>query len=620
MPDSNPTTQPDYPTLTTRYLLIYALMTCVLAAIAWIRPGLLAVTTNLGVTELFVLSAVGYLLLGIVLFLQFLGLPNRYILNAVFIGICVCCLIYLTTQILLLLPNHKIVWDDALMFWRYIYNIKTHGMVAWNIADGPAYGSTELVHLGAALLMSYVKPESPHLIMMFTTIIEGCIFMVAMTMMIWRMSRLGVTGKLAVMTLIYIGLLWHVAALRYHFVTGMGTMLVLTHTTIYAMLARWNETVQTPRSRLITGVWGGLAYYVRPDLMLFSVIVPAIFWCLAKNPAQRGNALRLLGLTLGIAGVLAGLAWVGLGSPVPLSFFVKSTNLYGDSYIYILTAKLPQDQLIIFVNNSFFLLICVALGCLAPGRAVSRWQATGIGLLLAACLYAAYYLFFVMQMMYFEQRFYYPLLPVVIYLAAGGLSVLETIPAKFSGWLRHYQLHVQATASAWLLVLVIFFFPTQLPLIVQSAFHPDRNPLEAPDREFFAKDWSKHWFELWEFSHVSPTLVIATTEVGIPAILNPEWYVYDLSGLNNAKMALNGFSMDDLLAHQPDFIYIPWREYTVMFAAVMENPEFQQQYTLFYGWDVHSPFDIAVRNNSPHYAKIVRIIELGAQQRQPEPK
>ena len=43
---------------------------------------------------------------------------------------------------------------------------------------------------------------------------------------------------------------------------------------------------------MIAGLWGGLAYVVRPDLLLFTLLYPAVLFVFADTAERRHGAAR----------------------------------------------------------------------------------------------------------------------------------------------------------------------------------------------------------------------------------------------------------------------------------------------------------------------------------------
>ena len=104
-------------------------------------------------------------------------------------------------------------------------------------------------------------------------------------------------------------------------------------------------------------------------------------------------------------------------------------------------------------------------------------------------------------------------------------------------------------------------------------------------------------------------LVIATTEVGLPAALNPGKVIVDKAGLNETTIARNGFSADWLLErYAPDLIYLPHPHYRGMARALVGNPAFVAGYQIYSSQELGGVLmGVAVRRDGP-YANRLRAI------------
>jgi hypothetical protein len=93
-----------------------------------------------------------------------------------------------------------------------------------------------------------------------------------------------------------------------------------------------------------------------------------------------------------------------------------------------------------------------------------------------------------------------------------------------------------------------------------------------------------------------PGATIAASEVGYLACIAPHANVIDLVGLNDTRIGLHGFSMDELLARAPDLIWLPHTDYTGLRATMLEDPRLFAHYII-----ITNAFNygIAIRRDSP---------------------
>ncbi len=97
-------------------------------------------------------------------------------------------------------------------------------------------------------------------------------------------------------------------------------------------------------------------------------------------------------------------------------------------------------------------------------------------------------------------------------------------------------------------------------------------------------------------------IVIATTEVGYPGVLNPHKTIIDLAGLNDTEFARQGFSAARLFARsRPDLFYLTTRHYVEIRSALFNSPEFAHGYELL---QPPGGLVIALRRDGPRYAAL----------------
>ena len=123
--------------------------------------------------------------------------------------------------------------------------------------------------------------------------------------------------------------------------------------------------------------------------------------------------------------------------------------------------------------------------------------------------------------------------------------------------------------------------------------------------------WSDYWFRLVEFSALPNDLVIAATEIGHLAALNPEKTVVDLSGLNETEFAHQGFSADFLFQrYRPDLIYMPHPDYRPMLEEITHNPHFTEHYDYFSAHEINVAMGVALWRESRYYPAMRAIVEM----------
>ena len=545
-----------------------------------------------------------------------LGLRIEYVVGLAVMGLSLIILLYLLAQALAQLPAYRKVWDDSFMFYRYAYNLRSHSQIAWNIADGPAYGSTEGLHLLAVWALTFSQGlDAPHRVLQLASFAGGVTMLALITILVLHVTKLPIIGRMGVLLLIALSLVNQSDNLSEHFITGMGTTWTMAYLCVYLLLAY--QHLRSPKrwSLIATGVMGGLGYVARPDLVVFPLCL-ALIW--AVNPSTRRDGLRMLALTIVTILVLMLAAFLYFGSPVPLSFFAKSTTgLYGEgASIYDLREPIAAEQLDIFLHSNRLLLAIIVIGWLRPRRLWERYGVLVPGILLGVAVYVAYYRFVALQIMFMNQRFYYPVLPPLILLAACSLSVtmeppLHLVRTRLEQSIRFRSAGVLAIIGT----LVLLFYPWDDTIDdIDEYMLRERVVFYQPEHSEYTQYAAGNWSGIDHFSLIADDFVVATTEVGLPSIANMNWYVYDLAGLNQTDLAMNGFSADVLFNEvQPDLIYMPFIDYDLLYFSIREHPVYQRDYRYYEGYQVNGNLPIAINTRSRYYDEMQAIVDTLSQ-------
>jgi hypothetical protein len=312
-------------------------------------------------------------------------------------------------------------------------------------------------------------------------------------------------------------------------------------------------------------------------------------------------------VTTAVLGAQVGLAVLVFGSPLPLPFLAKSLGIYGES-MYASYRGVPLRELGRFVRGQWPLLGAIVAGAVAGFPAVlGRARAVNRGLLAATVLLVAYEARCVLQVMYYHQRFYYPALPALMVLALDGLGALAR---------RRARLRRPAAALAILATLAVLGL--LCPFARELHAHWRKGDEVRHVGRFgllygYQARWRHLWYRLDEVSALPDDLVIATTEIGLPAVLNPRKTIVDLSGLNTPAIARHGFSAETLFrAVQPDIFYMPHADNRRMDEAIRTHPYFEANYDYWPAQQLGTLLGVAIHRRSPHYAALRAIVENSA--------
>ena len=329
------------------------------------------------------------------------------------------------------------VLDDAFMFVRYADRILSEGRLAWNPGGEPTYGPTSLLYLGVVLPLRALLPEAPALSAGLSSLVCGVAFIVLLVVLLRRTDGLGAAGRHVVVVMVLLILAASASSLASHFASGMDTAFALAYLTGYILLSLWAEGGTGKPGVVAMGLVGGLAFSARPDLLVYTITVPACMAVFGADREARRRGLWVLVLTVATVGAQILGAWQVLHSPLPLSFYSKAMGGYGEAFAsrYRLV---PFVELIHYVASYWPLVMAIGLDLVVNRR---QWR-SGVSpleraLLAATCFFVLYYVLFVLQIMHRPQRFYYPTLPALVFLAAQGVVRLAgTIPTSISAALE----------------------------------------------------------------------------------------------------------------------------------------------------------------------------------------
>jgi hypothetical protein len=531
------------------------------------------------------------------------------------LGIALLCLVALALQVASQLSAFH-VQDDAYMFARYAGNLLEHGRASWNPDGDPTYGTTSVMYLAVVAPLCALWPGQPALAVGLASLITGA----AALLLIARLCTRGVGASreerpwlLVFLALVLAGASEDLAA---HMTNGMDTMLDIA--ALAGLFLLWTNHQREPSRLRALGVavWGGLCYSARPDLALFTVCIPLGVFALSRGEARRG-ALRILVASIAVIGAQVAAAKCYYGTPFPLGFYVKSLNEeYGEAFTRFY-ANVPLPQLGNFVRSYWAFLLVIGVDLLFHWRRfVSGGGGLRLGVAVATLSYVLYYLLGVVQVVAFHQRFYYPTLPALCFLAAwSALDLLRDLRAAMERSAWRFSAPSMAPVIAPLLVIGgLWLLRIALPPFVdgvQSVHQEWRGDRMAhfDMLERYRRQSADFWLALDSFSALPDDLVIATTEVGQPAVMNPRKQIIDLVGLNEESFAQYGFSADRLFdVYRPDVIYMPHPHYTNMNRDLRAHPGFQgyEEYT---AEALGAGMGLALRRDSKYFAELHRMAE-----------
>ncbi len=499
----------------------------------------------------------------------------------------------------------RAVVDDSLMLVRYADNLLKYGAMIWNPGGPPTYGLTSPYYfLCAVLPIREFVTSSPIGVAVWSSLSCGILFFCAIPVLIYRFVPGPNLAKHVAMAAVFLSLAWSAPHMIGHLLSGMDACFGLLYFMIYLAFLSWYSYQGTAASGVLTGVIAGLAFGARPDLVIYSLLIPVGLIVFARDRQERPVALGMLAATLLTLGAQAAFANVYFQSPLPLSFYAKSLKLYPGLAGYGFTSLY---SLCFFVASYWLLFVLIVLNATVDPR--QWWRETtplAKSLLAALLVHLAYVLLGVTPIMGQNQRFFYADLPVLIYLSATAtVRLLDRVPASWSAGLGRLDLKYRYAAFA-----AAFFFPLPTVTNVQTVsylLHGNFAPFDLV-KEYQAYN-TPYWFALDRFSTLPDDLRMAVTEIGHVAAMNLNKEVVDFSGLNETRFAHHRFSAEVFFQHyHPDLIVMPHPGYRGMVQDLENHPVFKTQYVWVPPEDTGDQgTGLAIRRDSKYYDAMRKI-------------
>jgi len=180
------------------------------------------------------------------------------------------------------------VQDDAYMFVRYADNILNSGEPSFNSGHETTYGLTSPLFLALVLPLRVLFAHNPVLTMLFASSLSAILFLsLLLHLLNVTLHREKTLIKNCIILLMLVSILGDAVNFSVHFASGMDTMLALAFLTAYILVTIQYQETPTRFRVFITGLLGGLAFSVRPDLLIFSFALPLVV-LFASSP-QREN-------------------------------------------------------------------------------------------------------------------------------------------------------------------------------------------------------------------------------------------------------------------------------------------------------------------------------------------
>lgn len=497
------------------------------------------------------------------------------------------------------------VWDDSYFNVRYVDHLLENGNFSWNADDAPAYGLTSILHGLVVLVLRLVSGGSPALPLLLASLLAG-------------LASLGIIFKLlaryaddygeyrwgaAVFFAILLG--FNAPVLSVHFSSGMDTALAMAFLGFYLLVIKRFEPSLSPGKSLVVGIIGGLAWFVRPDLLIFTVGIPLSLAIFSKKKVQRVQAGYMLIFTAFSLLTQALITTQTFDSFIPLSFYVKSLP-DGAADLREAYRWKGLQYLGTFLAANWAAVGVILLAVMLKFRSWRKnFTIADKAAMLSLGLFAAYQTFLVIPVMGYHARFFYPAWPILAYLSTRSAVHLLYERPQFAKRLRE-----QISGRRQLLPLLVFAVAIGAAAFLQRPRDIRRTMGQFEMKAVYQQLGQHNWPYLERFSILPDDLSMAATELGILSALNPGKTIYDLTGLNDPILAENGFDMRRFLGEQdPDLIYLPHPDYKSLTDKLLSSAEFQDRYLIYPPEALNSYLGIALKRTSPYFYQMKNIVE-----------
>ena len=492
------------------------------------------------------------------------------------------------------------LWDDAWFYTRYAAQLLHHGHYRWNAYGESAYGLTAPAY-GLQTVVLQALQLLPGLALWLLS--AG-----------WGVVALGLTQRLVPVRADETGRLrgwlsaffWATVALNapallVHFSSGMDTTFAMAYLAAYLLLIHAFESSLSPGKAFLIGIAGGLAWTIRPDLMLFTVGVPLAWIIFPQSTVQRREAYYTLLFTAFCVLLQVWVAMREFGTLLPLAFYAKSFNPYGAA-IAAAYRWTGLGQLACFMACNLLPALAIVLGLWRGGRVWWRFHSTAERtLMVALAAFMAYHLLLVLPVMGYSARFYYPVWPLLLWLGGRSLVFLWRAQPQWADKVMHALRPPMVAASLGLSLLALGGLQAWQGR--PAGAKAEWGHMDAASA-YYALG-RNNWPCLPAINALPSSLSIASTELGILGALNVDRRIIDLSGLHDAEAASYGFNPDKLIHLQrPDLIYLPQDDYAEMRAALLAHPDLERLYLVYPAVALDAFQGMALRRDSPFFAQM----------------
>jgi hypothetical protein len=486
-------------------------------------------------------------------------------------------------------------FDDSYMFWRYALHVREGLGISWNLDGLHTYGETSLLWGLLVVVLTFLPATMDHAMMLGSWLTSGA----ALIVIAYVVSKNATSPFLSKAWCAFPVVALPIVASRvflFNASRGMDTMLgMLINAVLVGAVLAWS------RGKLRgewVGVTGGLCLLARPESLLAAIVMPVLAWWLNRG-VTRKELLRVVVVMALIVATDLVFAKLYFHTPLPLGFYMKSGHAY-EGY--------PKR----WHPVSFAMDFVAACGVFLA--AIAMFARKRDAPLLTVCMVPAVltflYLCTVTQIMGMGARYY---APYFAFFAVPAALVLDRrlVEGDAGGSFPPASTHPLMRLA--MVGVVLYFtqamYPVQLLLLADRLFEGRKYAYDEVRLGIASPNPLPEQDGLDALSDVAEMLVkplpkgatVAATEVGYMGAIAPQVNVIDMAGLNDAEIALNGFSAAKLLAREPDLIWMPHTQYTYQRGLLFTEPGLLQNYLVV---DGAASYGLAIRKNSPYFTQL----------------
>jgi len=477
-------------------------------------------------------------------------------------------------------------YDDAHFFKRVALNALDHGTLAWNVDEGPVYGSTSQTFQLLAVLVSAVTREH---YMLATRALTLLLLLVSFVVM----QRLTAAKDQAASVIFA----FCSTTLLFPMLSGMETGLAILAVS-GALWLLYAEHEREPHWALAP-LFVPLIYLTRPDAAL--LVLPLL---VVERWGRTGRMpWRELALVAALLAALLLLFRAYYGTSLPLPFYAKQAALspYDHSFIE-LSKQTARQRFGLFASCAAPLFLC----------GLFRRDRTNLALLGVSLVFVAYHLLGTIDVMGMQGRFFVPSLPLLVLASARAASAPENADSPRLGWIAAggyvvllvllRLLHGLPSARAFQLDAVPAFLEVSValggvalllshgmlplrarlgPALLLVAFGGSLSALRVRQLRFYSDD---DFLALQESrctvyrgletlrSCFGDEIHVYHSEVGLPGLRFQAGKVSDLAGLVSPRWLFRAESFDQLCqAERPEAIFLPHKNYRALNQEVLAS-------------------------------------------------